>query len=253
MTKYTGSYPSIYKVIDNGQKIGDKANELAYPNNPKVAQYPSGHATEAFQKAQKKVYKGKYWSDASRRGASCDVFTGISVRASGIDPNIPVGLWKIQRYMYAHPEIYTKYTNMTKDKLQDGDIIIYRKAVVGLHGHICIYYKGKIKEASAKHFFGRTTNMVDTRLSKVGKKYVHVYRVKDAQMYTPLQKGSKGSEVEKLQKYINWYFGKDTLKVDGIFGSLTLTQVKLLQKKLKTKQDGIVGKTTLAKMKAAQK
>ena len=142
--------------------------------------------------------------------------------------------------------------------LQDGDIIIYRKNKAGLHGHICIYYKGKIKEASAKHFFGRTTDMVKNRLDTTGKKYVYVFRVKDGQTYTPLKKGSQGQEVIRLQNYLNWFWSTDIkknkkkiLKVDGDFGKLTEARVKATQNSLKVSQDGVVGKITLEKMKSA--
>lgn len=258
MSNYTGQYPSVYKIVDYGQKIGDMANKLAYPNNPKVAQYPSGHATEAFKTTFAKVFKGfKFWNAWSKVGASCDVFTATCVRAA-YDKNIPAGLWKILRYMESHAN-YVK-VKATVNTLQDGDIIIYKKNKVGRHGHICIYYKGKIKEASAKHYFGRTTDMVANRLSTAGKKYVYVFRVKNGETYNPIKKGSQGQEVIRLQNYLNWFWTKDIkskkkkiLKVDGDFGKLTDARVKAMQNALKVKQDGVVGKITLAKMKEASR
>ena len=254
MSKYSGQYPSVYNITDYGQKIGNEANRLAYPNNPKAAQYPSGHATPQFRSTMNAVCKGvKFWNAWSKVGASCDVFVGTCIR-SVYDRNIPVGLWKILKYMNAHTD-FQKIADHSK--LQDGDIIIYRKAQVGNHGHICIYYGGKIKEASAKHYFGRTTDQVANRLSTKGKKWVYVFRVKDKKVYAPLKKGSRGDEVKKLQRYLNWYFKTDTelkaLKVDGEFGSITNGRVKLFQNQQNLAIDGVVGKLTVAKMKEVSK
>ena len=252
--KYRGTYPSIYDITDYGQRIGNEANRLAYPNNPKVAQYPKGHATPQFRSTMRAVTKGfKFWNAWSKVGASCDVFVGVCVRAV-YNRSFPLGLWKQLKYMQTHSDF-----ELIKDhsNLQDGDIIIYRKNIAGKHGHICMYYGGKIKEASAKHYFGRTTDKVQNRLSKKGKKYVYVFRVKNGQRYCPLEKGVTGNEVKKLQKYLNWYFENDKdlkpLKVDGIFGSLTSGRVKLFQNQQSLKIDGVVGKQTLAKMKGVSK
>lgn len=255
MTKYKGQFPSVYHITDYGQRIGNEANRLAYPNNPKVAQYPSGHATPQFKSTMSAVTKGvKFWNAWSRVGASCDVFVGTCVRAV-YNRDFPVGLWKQLRRMENHPDF-----EKVKDhsKLQDGDIIIYKKKIAGRHGHICIYYNGKIKEASAKHYYGRTTDQVKNRLSTKGKKYVYVFRVKDGKKYCPLEKGMTGDEVKKLQRYLNWYFKGDDdlkpLKVDGIFGSITNGRVKLMQNQLGgLKIDGVVGVKTLAKMKGVSR
>lgn len=252
MTKYKGTYPSAYTTIDYGQKIGYEANRLAYTNNPKSAQYPSGKPTAAFKTTFAKVFKGfKFWNAWSKVGASCDVFVGTCIR-SAYDSKCPAGLWKIEAHMKKRAD-YVQ-VKATADTLQDGDIIIYRKTpTLPKRGHICIYYKGKIKEASAKNYYGRTTDKVAARLSTSGKKYVHVYRVKDGKKYNPLKLNSSGTQVKRLQTYLNWYFAKDTdlkaLKVDGDFGPITAKRVKLLQKRLGLVQDGIVGNKTLAKMK----
>ena len=52
-----------------------------------------------------------------------------------------------------------------------------------------------------------------------------------------LKLGSKGKEVEDLQKYLK-------IKVDGDFGSKTETAVKKWQKENGLKDDGIVGEKT---------
>lgn len=61
-----------------------------------------------------------------------------------------------------------------------------------------------------------------------------------------LKKGSKGKDVEELQKLLNKAGAKPPLKVDGIFGPITEGQVKAFQKKCKLSGDGKVGDTTMA-------
>lgn len=71
-----------------------------------------------------------------------------------------------------------------------------------------------------------------------------------------LYKGDKGSEVKKLQNYLNWYtcgkFFKKCGKADGIYGNNTLKYVKKMQTDFfgKKEADGTVGPKTIAKMKA---
>ena len=62
-----------------------------------------------------------------------------------------------------------------------------------------------------------------------------------------LKKGSTGSDVRELQTKLN-SLGFDCGKVDGIFGTKTLTAVKKFQQKYKLAVDGIVGKNTYKKL-----
>lgn len=66
-----------------------------------------------------------------------------------------------------------------------------------------------------------------------------------------LKFGSNGLQVQRLQKYLNWY-GNFSLKVDGEFGHLTLKAVEKMQQAIFTDKrecDGIVGPKTIAQMK----
>lgn len=67
-----------------------------------------------------------------------------------------------------------------------------------------------------------------------------------------LQKGDKGTQVQYLQKFLNWYGGYK-LDVDGDFGNLTLKAVKDFQKKNNLVVDGLFGQKSLAKAKAIKK
>lgn len=62
-----------------------------------------------------------------------------------------------------------------------------------------------------------------------------------------LKKGSTGSDVRELQTKLN-SLGYDCGKVDGIFGTKTLTAVKRFQQANKLAVDGIVGKNTFKKL-----
>ena len=67
-----------------------------------------------------------------------------------------------------------------------------------------------------------------------------------------LKKGSKGVEVGKLQKFLNWY-GKYGLAVDNDFGSKTEAAVKKYQKAEDLVVDGIFGSKSLAQAKKIKK
>ena len=55
-----------------------------------------------------------------------------------------------------------------------------------------------------------------------------------------VKKGSKGTDVKHLQKFLNWCI-KAGLKVDGYCGSKTTAAIKKYQKQYKLKVDGIFG------------
>ena len=163
----------------NGQKIADKAIELAYAGSPAEAKYPSGHPKPAYKSALEKVFPSRSkWSEAPRKGASCDVFVGTVVRASGVDTAFPRGL----EYQLKHLEATDKFTcvldvkrNVKKSELKDGDIITYLYKKGG--GHIMIYAGGKARHASIKKWYGRTTS-IDSRLKIADRKWIRVYRAR---------------------------------------------------------------------------
>lgn len=68
-----------------------------------------------------------------------------------------------------------------------------------------------------------------------------------------LAKGDKGSEVKKLQKFLNWFFGYNKLVVDGSFGEATRMAVIEFQKVLGIKQDGFFGTDSLRHARAYKK
>lgn len=61
-----------------------------------------------------------------------------------------------------------------------------------------------------------------------------------------LKRGSKGNDVQNIQKLLNNAKAKPKLATDGIFGKLTDKQTRIFQKICKLKIDGKVGVATLA-------
>ena len=67
-----------------------------------------------------------------------------------------------------------------------------------------------------------------------------------------LSKGDKGTQVKRLQEFLNWCIGA-RLTIDGSFGSKTETAVKNYQLKYGLKVDGYFGKASLKKAKEIRK
>ena len=84
------------------------------------------------------------------------------------------------------------------------------------------------------------TNKKNNKITKVAKK---------PKIAKPLLKiGSKGAEVKKLQKDLNFVLNSK-LTVDGIFGTKTKETLKKFQKSQKIEIDGIYGNNSYKKMK----
>lgn len=241
---YTGEFPNIRKP--NADLIASKADELAYKDAASSkAKYPGGKPTEAFKKALDKEYPDRSsWGKAPKVGASCDVFVGTVVRASGIDSKFPRGLAEQRPYMAKSDKFEMVSTDPAKAKT--GDIVTYDHATTS-GGHICIYHDGKIKHAAYESWYGRTTSVGSRFSSKVNKNF-KVYRAKGTYEGS-LHLGDSGDEVKKLQKFLNWYYGADVLTVDGIFGKQTALILRKFQDDNGLTVDGYCGPATLAKMK----
>lgn len=166
------------KKQTNAQKIGAKANELAYEGEPAEAKYPSGKPKPAYKAALAKAYPEHVnWGKATSVGASCDVFVGTCVRASGVDAAFPRALAKQIAYLAKSPKFTCVSTAPTEAMLKDGDIIVYEYSRAEGGGHIMIYYGGKVKHADIKKWYGKTTS-IGSRLKKNNKKWIKVYRAK---------------------------------------------------------------------------
>ena len=142
------------------KKIANKAAACAWPYGTKKSKYkyPSGKRRKNYVKALKEAYgQRKGWGRQTKAGASCDVFVGTVVRASGIDLKFPRGLDEQKVYLRKS----SKWHLVAKKHMKKGDIVI-RNGV-----HIMIYmgggrvanahYKKKtypIIEKSSKEIYG---------------------------------------------------------------------------------------------------
>lgn len=251
---FTGTLPTLEKVLVNNQKkMADTAYKLAYTDAPKESKYPSGHPTPAYKSALAKLpASGHKWSPWARKGASCDVNVWTVIRTAGVAKPVRAGLWYLDSWL----EKTNAFYRVKPSQAKKGDIYLYRKDVSGKHGHtgICgadmdnLHGKGDVKEASARSYYPRTNEAQKSRLSTKGKKYVHVYRARNTTRTRPLQKGDKGDNVRNLQRYINWYYDAQHLKIDGSFGDQTEKWLKKLQKDLGVPVTGKVDEATLKKM-----
>ena len=241
-SKYTGSYPDL--VAHSGQKIASTAKALAYPKGTAKSKYTygKGKATAAFTAAINKVYpKRSSWSKQCQAGASCDVGAGTVLRYSGYDPTIPRGLQ--EQIPYLQKSGFWKKTSLTKtSQMAAGDVGVYIGKKKGAHIWIGVGNK-LIAEANhtAKYFLHIDTD----NYTNSGKKTWGIYR---ACVATAIRKGDSGTEVTKLQNFLNWA-GFDCGKADGIAGAKTETATKAFQKKTGLKDDGIAGSKTIAKAK----
>lgn len=160
----------------NGYKIGRLANDCAYSGVPKESKYPSGKIKSEYKVALNKAYPNRSsWGVAPRAGASCDVFVGTCVVASGVDKDFPRGLQDQLPHMEKSKKWQLVTKNPTPSDLKDGDIVIYSSKGSD-PTHIMIYWKNSFKHAWLKNRWGRTTKDVASRLK--GKKWIRVYRAR---------------------------------------------------------------------------
>lgn len=236
---YGGAYPDL--VVHSGQKIAYTARDLAYAKGTKKATYtyPEGKAKAAFTAAINKVYpKRSRWSKQCQKGASCDVGAGTIIRYSGVDTKVPRGLSE-QLDHFKKSSLWKK-TGLTKCS-QAGDVAMQPSP----SAHIWIGL-GDGNIAEANHTWKFYEHIVKDTRKINGKAKSGVYRCTKA---TPISKNDRGTEVTKLQNFLNWA-GFNCGKADGDFGMGTLAAVKAFQAKVGITQDGIVGSGTINKMKA---
>lgn len=242
---YGGDFPDL--VTHSGQKIYYTAINLAYAKGTSKSKYtyPKGKAKDTFTKAINKVYpKRSSWSKQCQAGASCDVGVGTVVRASGYDTKYPRGLGDEQiPWVKKHPEKW-KLTGIKKGKdMKAGDI---GQTTSG--GHTWISLGGTLI-AEANHTAKYFLHIVSKAINSGSYKTYNVYRACGT---SAIAMGDKGTEVTKLQKFLNWA-GFDCGTADGDFGEKTLGAVKNFQYKVGLTADGEFGNTSLAKAKEFNK
>lgn len=150
---------------------------------------------------------------------------------------------------YAKSSLFTNLGHPAKSSLKPGDVLCK-------DGHVALYIgNGKLVEAGSGDDNKRNstkwnnsiriTTLTDARYK--GFPRVHRYNSSVNATIT-MYYGEVGSRVELWQKYLNWYFDKTVVTVDGIYGDATLKYTKWFQEKEvgKGQGDGWVGPRTLA-------
>lgn len=243
---YNGSFPDL--IVHSGQIIAYTGIALAYPKGTAKSKYTygKGKATAAFTAAINKVYPNRSkWSKQCQAGASCDVGAGTVLRYSGYDMTIPRGLE--EQIPHLQKSNLFKKTDLTKtSQMKAGDVGVYIHKKKGAHIWIGIGNK-LIVEANhtAKYFL----HIDSDDYTSSNKKVWGIFR---ACLPSAIKKGEKGSEVLKMQKFLNW-FGGYKLAEDGDCGAKTEAAVKDFQTKVGVTADGAFGSASLVKAKSYKK
>ena len=245
-TTYTGAFPDL--MVHSCQIIAETAKTLAYAlkTSKSVYTYPKGKAKQAFTNALNKVYPNRSkWSAQCRAGASCDVGAGTIIRYSGYDPNIPRGL--SEQIPHLQRSNRWKKTGLTKaSQMQPGDVGIYIGKSKGAHIWIGV---GNKVIAEANHTYKYFEHLIKKDYTSSNKKTWGIYR---ACCQSAIENGDKGTEVKKLQAFLNWA-GFNCGTVDGEAGPKTVSAVKAFQKATGLTADGEFGPNSLAKAKTFEK
>lgn len=165
VTLKTGSEKTIlnqgFEVIQppGSTMILEKAYELAWPKGTSSStySYPNGRQTDAYLAALSQAYGSRSgWSAQTRAGASCDVFVGTTIRASGYDTTFPRGLDEIESYCRAHQDKWLDTGITSESEMEPGDVLF--QLYSGGGGHIAIYLgDGLVANA---HYHGKSYGVI---------------------------------------------------------------------------------------------
>lgn len=255
--KYTGEFPDFVKL--SGTIISDLAKSCAYPKGTakKKYRFTTGKPFGKFKEMLNKAYPNRSkWGTLTKAGASCDVFVGTIIRASGMDKDYPRGIEDGQ--MTYRTKNFEVLKNMSLANLRAGDIVRFLRKGGGGHTLVIVDVGGVLYKAEASYsskgnkyaLFGHISSKVKTYKASSYKK-CEVIRCTHA-IRNYLQFGDHGEEVKKLQKFLNWYGGYG-LKVDGDYGAKTRAAVREFQLKQGLSGDGMFGVVSLKKAKEIER
>lgn len=175
----TETKPAPAPTKTNADKIVEMAKKCAWPYGTAKSKYayPGGSPTAEFKKAIAKAYPDRSkWGMQTRAGASCDVFAGTVIRASGVDPKFPRGLDGVVKHCKGNPKWQLTGVKSVKD-MKPGDVV-YMEWKGG--GHIYIYL-GNDRCANA-HYVGKSYGIIqkasDQTKSASKCQIFNVYRAK---------------------------------------------------------------------------
>lgn len=254
---YPGTMPTLKLIKTNAQVKADAVKWACWIAGDNRFHYGHGehaHHNGCYFCGTQKLKKGHGITDYQFTYC-CNPFVGAAWAHGG---GIPKALsmcqdcnsWDFHKGAgYDKSSLFDNLGHPAKSKLQLGDVLCK-------DNHVAIYIgNGKIAEASAGDDNVRgskkwnnsihTTTLTDSRYN--GFKRVHRYN-SSVSTSSFIRYGELSYRVTDLQKYINWFYGKEVVKADGIFGDSTLAWVKQLQSDLGVTADGIVGNDTLTAM-----
>lgn len=140
--------------------IVNMAKQCAWPyGTPKSKyKYNGGKRTAAYTAALQAAYGNRSgWGKQTKAGASCDVFVGTVVRASGYDTKFPRGLDGVVKHCKKYPNKWKKTGIKSVKKMLPGDVIY--QEYKGGGGHIMIYL-GNNRVANA-HYMSKTYGIIE--------------------------------------------------------------------------------------------
>lgn len=264
---YDGSIPSIVLVKSNAEVIEDTIrwakwiasdNDFHYGYTSKDKKINAHHNGCYFCGTNKKL-KSKKIKDREHTYC-CNPFVNAAWAHGGCVPKAldlcqKCSSWDFKKgHGYDKSKLFTNLGHPAKSKLKAGDVLCRDT-------HVALYIgNGKIVQASGGDDNKKNSTIwkksisVATLTDSNYKKFPRVHRFNSSvNTITPIRHGEISKRVQQLQKFLNWYNGKEVVANDGIFGEHTWKYVKAFQTAQHITADGIVGEQTIAKMKAATK
>ena len=255
---YPGTMPTLKLVKSNAQVKADAITWAKWIAGDNRFHY--GYGKEAhhngcyFCGTEAKLKKNKGIVDYQFTYC-CNPFVGAAWAHGGEIPKAISLCQKCSSWSFSKGSGYDKsslFDNLghpAKSKLKAGDVLCNDK-------HVALYIgNNKIAEAAggddnvrgSKKWNNsiRISDLSDSRYK--GFKRVHRYN-SSVNTTALIRYGEVSDRVGYLQSYINWFYGKEVVKADRIFGDATLTWLKQLQKDLGVTADGIAGNDTLTAM-----
>lgn len=150
-------------VVSSGEgatAIVKMAKQCAWPyGTPKSKyKYKTGKRTEAYTAALKAAYGDRSgWGKQTKAGASCDVFVGTVIRASGYDKKFPRGLDGVEKHCRKNKDKWKLTGIKSVSDMQPGDIVF--QLYKGGGGHILVYL-GNDRVANA-HYVSKTYGIIE--------------------------------------------------------------------------------------------
>ena len=184
-------------AIDFGQKIADKARELAWPESDKSK---SASPTDAFVRAAN--------ASGVTPSNDCLAFVKTAIIASGADTGYPTAANEYESDLVEYMGSSTKWTqvNTTNESdLKPGDILVSADTSGQGRNHIFVYLgDGKVAAANLNEWYGRIENLADEWWNGnvpfyYGGNQYKVFRINSSDDSSSSSSGAKKSQISASQ------------------------------------------------------